>query len=198
MGRRPGAEGVFYTGGSVDAGLRCSHCHIDNAKQQGKLTLAVTTVPKWQTASGNVYKPGTAYDITVELVGEHLGDGTDNNGMTASIEKADGFTAGVLVADVGGRSDSEACQTSSAPNPLTTDPKATETTVVFGDCRAILSVAHATQDKARTKWHFRWIAPAAMSGDVKLFIAAVDGDKLSSSSLNDDVVEGVIVIKEGK
>jgi hypothetical protein len=196
-GRRPGAEGVFYTGGLVDSKLRCSSCHIDNRKLQGKISVEIDTKPAWRDQDGERgYEPGRTYDVTVRMIGEHRGDGTDNNGMTLTIEDREGATAGVFIADVGGRSDSEACLLSGAENPLLVEPTQTQTTAILADCRAVVSIARARDEQPRTRWHFKWIAPAAGTGDVVIYLGTVDGDAQSSSSLGDDVAEGAVLIRE--
>lgn len=198
MGRRPGGEGVFYTGGLTDATLRCSSCHIDDKKIQGKVSVELATTPMWRSQNGQrAYVPGQTYEVTVSLVGEHRGDGTDNNGMAVSIEDRFGATAGVYEADVGGRSDSQDCALSGAPNPLTTEPTKAQTTAILGDCRAVVSIARGKDEKPRTSWHFKWTAPPIGTGDVVIYLAAVDGNAQSATSLGDDIAEGAVLIREG-
>ncbi len=197
-GRRPGGEGIYYSGGAGDTGMKCTVCHVDNHQQQGKVSVTVSPSPAWQTVkSASAYQPGQTYTITVKLANEHLGDGTDNNGMTLTIEDAAGKVAGVFEPDVGGRSDSSACKAGIATDPLTGDPAASQTTTILGTCRAVLSVAHPNAGKARVSWNFKWTAPKTGTGALTVFVGAVDGDTSGTSSLNDDVAHAAVTLEEG-
>lgn len=205
---RAGAGGLYGTGGKLDHGIKCAHCHIDGA---GTIAtdITVTKLPSgsptgWDDVNGaDGYTPGATYRIAVALTGEHRtaihpmmpGVRTDLNGIAATLEAADGKLAGVLVSDSGQRSD--ACP---ATYPFTNggggydhQGPAGKTTVLFGDCHAALSL-HKT---AATSWTFDWEAPAAGTGDVTLHLGVVDGDTGGSSSLDDDVVERSFVLSEG-
>jgi hypothetical protein len=202
-GLRPGADGIFYTGGAQDFGMKCSHCHIDDQHQQGSIGVQVVPSPAWEDVSGSEgYAPGTTYTITVNLTGAHLGNISNNDGdenaFALTIEDGNGKLAGVLEANVGGKSDATACKNGTAADPLVVPPKPTagQTTVILGDCHAVVSTEHPASAAARTSWNFKWTAPAAGTGDVTIFVGAVDGDHEGKSSLGDDVVEASIVLKE--
>ncbi|HEX2678245.1 MAG TPA: hypothetical protein VHM19_16435 [Polyangiales bacterium] len=194
-GLRPGGNGYYYTGGIGDSGMTCSGCHI-NAKH--KISVRIDSNPLWEKAEGGIaYKPGQVYDIVVNLVGEHLGDGKDNNGMTLTIENDLGQVAGVFQDSLGQYSNTDYCHNNTLPDTLMTEPAYDQTTLIVGDCRAVISLEHPTNAKARKAWAMRWQAPKAGTGPVTLFVGVVDGDQPGSSSLNDDVAEGKQVLQEG-
>jgi hypothetical protein len=198
---RAGGGGIYGTGGATDYGIKCSHCHINNNNQQGHLTMNVVPTPAFQSVGGaDAYKPGQTYAITVTMMGEHLG--LANTAMTGNInqmaftveDNATGKLAGVLTSDEGKSSSS--C-TVADPYPKTynggvTNPSDTsKTTIVFGTCHAVLGLP----GQARTQWKFSWTAPA--SGDLTIFVGAVDGDTDGKSSLDDDAIELSIPLKKG-
>ena len=199
---RAGAGGIYGTGGARDYGIKCSDCHVQtNNPNAGLIDATVTPVPPWQNVGGeNGYLPGQQYVITVNLLNEHLGSDVgapgNNNGFALAIEDASGNPAGVYVTDSGERSD--ACSA--------TDPQVnsnTFTTVVWGDCHAVLFTGlyqpggASTPNVGRLSWTFDWIAPAAGAGDLTVFYGVVDGDTAAESSLDDDVKEGTIPLREG-
>jgi len=186
---RAGAGGIYGTGGAQDYGIKCSSCHIEGTTTWGQIDADISVTPSWGIVNGdNAYVPGSTYNFTVSLLNEHrLNDGNVQlNGFALAIEDASGKTAGVYITDSGERSDN--CN----PNDPTLDG-ATETTFVYGDCHAVLSI----QEMYRTVWNFQWTAPAAGSGDLTLFYSVVDGDQAGDNSKGDDVKEGTIPLKEG-
>ncbi len=199
-GTRPGADGIYYTGGTTDYGMKCSHCHINNKQQQGSVSITVVPTPGWQSVSGSDgYKPGMQYMVTVNLVGAHLGAAMDDqNGMNLTIEDANGAVAGVFTASIGSSSSAAACGTGTAADPKPSgQPTQGQSTVIYGNCHGVLGLEHEADGNARTSWTFSWTAPAAGTGDVTIFVGAVDGDHDGTSSLDDDVAEASIVLKEG-
>jgi hypothetical protein len=189
---RAGAGGFYGTGGRTDKGIKCSHCHI---KSEGKVGVNVTAVPAFVVAAADTkYVPGQRYTITVQLTGEHLRPGTMNNknGMTATIENASGQRAGRFIADAG--QDTNACPATN-PYPGGAGPVSPvgKTTFMYGDCHGVLPLDHP----GLTQWVFDWVAPAAGAGQLTLFIGAVDGDSDGSSSLDDDVAERALQLREG-
>ncbi len=134
------------------------------------------------------YTPGQKYQVDVKLVGEHLGLSgcgqylTHVNNFAATVEGASGKLAGVLGSDSGQSS-------SSCPKDL---PKPISgTTVLYGDCHALISSGAENM----SSWSFSWTAPAAGSGGLTLFYGAVDGDR-DMMSMNDDVKVGTIKLGE--
>ena len=128
--------------------------------------------------------------MQVELIGEHLGveRGGGQNGLSVAIEDMSGKTAGSYVTDT--QVDSRRC-------PSSFPRGASGTTVVFGDCHAILSNTNGRGQPALTKWKFQWIAPPAGAGDLLLFYAVLDGVG-SSRSTDDDVREGALRLREAR
>jgi len=184
---RGGAGGIYGTGSQHDWGIKCSHCHIGSP---GMIDLEFVIFPDWANVGGDpAYVPGERYTITMNMIGEHLGDPTDNrNGVNVVIEDAVGDRAGHYYTDSG--VDSVNCLPA-YPDP---DPPRV-TTYTYYDCHAVL--AAGTPSAILTSWTFDWEAPAAGTGDVTIFWGAVDGDKNDLSSLDDDVKEGVIQLREG-
>lgn len=199
---RAGAGGYYGTGGRKDKGIKCSHCHILAPGVQSSIGVTVTTTPAF-VVSGNdtKYVPGQTYMVTIALTGEHLGGGkgsndptsmNNKNSMAATIENANGQRAGRFVADSG--QDTNACP---AQNPYPGAPGPVSpvgmTTFMYGDCHGVLPLQHSKL----TSWRFTWYAPAAGAGDLTLYIGMVDGDTDGHSSLDDDVLEKSIPLKEG-
>ncbi len=216
---RAGGGGIFGTGGQQDYGIKCSHCHINDKKQQGhiKLVLNVSYTSGgaktgWPKKGGvDSYVPGTTYTISAVMMGEHLGgiiNGVDNgdaNGMVLTIEDANGKLAGTLTSDSGQSSANAACSTPAGltdPFPYVinggTSYPAGKTTVIFGDCHAVMSLDQISSPSvAITSWTFTWTAPAAGAGPLTIFYGAVDGNYDAVSSLGDDVTELAIALDEG-
>jgi hypothetical protein len=187
---RAGAEGIYGTGGRTDFGVKCSHCHIE---PEGLIDLAVDAVPAFGDVGGErAYAPGQRYTLTVRLIGEHLIAGAENrNGMALTIEDASGRRAGRFISDAG--QDSSNCPQSDPYPAGGTKQPATKTTVLYGDCHAVLPLGHARM----TSWTFDWVAPSAGAGGLTMFVAVVDGDTGGESSLADDVVERALPLHEG-
>lgn len=185
---RCGAGGIYGLGSPADFGIKCSDCHID---AQAAFQVQIDESPDFMT-SGNtkLYQPGQTYDIQISIINEvHAMDENSNltlNGFTASFEAADGAAMGVLVADLG-RSDS--CPA----NAPTAVQNVHNRTMVYGDCHAVLS----EPEVGDSSWTFQWIAPQSGSGDVTMWYGVVDGDHHDKSSLDDDTVQGNLLLSEG-
>lgn len=186
---RAGAEGIWYTGSSQDYGLKCSACHIEG---EGLIGVTIVPTPAWVTVGGDPgYTPNTAYTITLTMTGEHLGGaagaGGDNDGFAAAFEDASGNRAGEYST---GNSSSTACGATWPGTAPTGDA------YTYGDCHAVVFLERLN-DPQNHIWDFTWTSPAAGAGDVTLFYSVVDGNTGAESSLDDDVVEGTVVLREG-
>jgi hypothetical protein len=194
-GSHPGGGHLFGTGGGKDWGITCAMCHINNANQQGMLTSQLTWVP---ALSAGKYVPGTAYVVTIKMLGEHLGmTGTTNvNGFAMTFEDVNGTPKGTILGE---------SQTTCAPVPVPPidgplgnggltwtyqDP------YVGNTCRTVASLDHFGSTGAKTSWNFKWTAPAAGSGTVYAYYGIVDGNS-DQKSLGDDVKMGKLQINEG-
>ena len=187
-GARPGAGGLYGSGGAGDLGVRCSFCHTGG---EGRIDVKVTASPAWLGDDGQrSYQPDARYEVRVELIGEHRGveRGGGQNGLAVAIEDATGKTAGAYITDTG--VDSRQC-------PSSFPRGASGTTVAFGDCHAILSNSNGRGQPALTSWQFTWRAPPAGAGDLLLFYAVVDGTG-GRRSTDDDVREGVLRLQEAR
>jgi hypothetical protein len=172
----PGAGGLIATGGTSDHNITCAACHI---KAEGRIGVTFTPSPAWSLANNvAAYAPGQTYAITVKLTGEHLGQSGCSpyvngniNGFGAAFESDAGKPAGTLASDSG----------QTAANCPQANPQAMSgTTLTYGDCHAIVSLADKTL-AGTTSWTFRWTAPPAGTGPVTLFYGAVDGDCMMDS-----------------
>jgi hypothetical protein len=190
---RAGSAGIYGTGGKQDHGIKCSSCHI---KGKGQIDVSIVPSPAWQDVGGQEgYKPGQKYDITINLLNEHLHStaNDDNNGFGFTIEDAAGKLSGVLQSSSGQTSSS--CP---ATDPFPTNGNtAGQNSVMYGDCHGIMHLPHPAASVPFTKWTFTWTAPAAGKGDLTMFVGVVDGDTGGESSLKDDTVERTIPLKQG-
>ena len=184
QGAHAGAGDIWSTGSVRDRGIACLHCHVDDARQQGMIAVEISYDPP--LSAGN-YAPGTAYTVTVALLGEHLGlsdQASDTNGFAATYEDVNGNELGALQADL-----SDGCP---AETPVHGDAFAPGTTYTYGDCHAIASLGKP----GLTSWTYRWTAPAAGSGTVYAYHGVVDGDA-DRRSLGDDVKMDRAELAEG-
>src|SRR6185369_9970219 len=97
-------------------------------------------------------------------------------------EDAGGKLAGVLSSDSG---QSSASCPQAMPKPIN------GTTVLYGDCHAIL----ASGTQSLTEWSFSWKAPASGSGPLTLFYGIVDGN-CDMMRMEDDVKVGTVKMGE--
>ena len=195
---RAGAGGIYGTGGKQDLGIQCSDCHINGAGSIG-ISLTITKAPSgtatgWDVVNGgDGYQPGATYQIQVDMTGQHKFAATnmDTNGMSATFEDQSGKLAGVLTSDSGQTSSS--CPATYPYGTNHKGPGGSATTVLFGDCHAIIPFLNVQ----RTSWTFQWTAPAAGTGAVTMYVSLVDGDTGGSSSLDDDSITMSYVLAEG-
>jgi hypothetical protein len=187
VGGKPGAGGIYGTGGQSDHGITCAVCHINAA---GQIGASFSVSPAWAKVGGqDAYQPGTTYQITVNLTGEHLGVGTttNQNGMNLTIEDVSGKPVGTFTSDTGVTS--SACPSSF---PATAP---TGTTYLFGDCHGVLFIQKT--GSGNTTWKFSWTAPPAGTGTVTAYYGLVDGkDPGGKSCLDDDVKVGTFKLQE--
>src|SRR5215203_1209669 len=70
-GANPGGGGIIGTGGAGDFNITCAHCHIGN---ENKIDAKVDMTPPLGSVGGQAaYDPGQTYQVTISLIGEHLG-----------------------------------------------------------------------------------------------------------------------------
>lgn len=191
---KPGAGGIYGTGGQTDFGVKCSHCHIPDPAMPSRIDVRVDAAPAFQDLGGGDlgYVPGQRYAITINLLNENrhaTPPGQDKNGFAATVENASGRRAGRFISDSG--QDSASCPSTV---PITTDvQRAGRTSLLYGDCHGVLFIARPFL----TQWRYDWIAPSSGSGELKMFVGVVDGDAGGDSSLGDDAKEIVLPLLEG-
>jgi hypothetical protein len=179
----PGSGMLYYTGSRRDLGLRCSSCHVE---APGRIRAEVVFSPE---LSDGRYAPGRRYDVTVRMNGESRGIAecmppmVNRNAMVAMLVGPDGFPAGTISPDRGGRQCGNRYPAYAAP----------QTTVVFGDCDAVVG---GQDDRALTTWRFSFDAPSTGAGEATLWIGMVDGDCMFDS-YRDDVYETAVRMPEG-
>ncbi|HRI65089.1 MAG TPA: hypothetical protein PK156_12660 [Polyangium sp.] len=184
--KNPGGGGIIGTGGAMDHNLMCAHCHVEASNQ---IDLKFDFTPPLEMVGGQpVYAPGQTYQVAVNLVGEHLGTSgcgqylAHTNNFAATVENGSGKVAGMLRSDAG--------QTSASCPQTMPDPKL-GSTLLYGDCHAIVS----SGEQNVTSWSFSWQAPDAGAGSVTLYYGAVDGN-CDMMSMGDDVKMGNMKIGE--
>jgi hypothetical protein len=189
---RGGGSGIYGTGSQTDFGILCTHCHD---KSPGKVDATVGFAPALLGAAGaEKYLPGQAYQVTVDLVGEHLGIGKagNYNAMVATFEDAGGRIAGTMAADSTGSSTNCPANAPADPNVA---PYDTKTTIMYGDCHGVLPIFNGPAHN-RTRWTFTWTAPAAGRGTVTMYYGLTDGDGDETSD-GDDNKLGTKKLTEG-
>lgn len=193
-GQNAGAGGYYGTGSATDFGVRCSHCHVTSpGDPPPAVTAIVDAVPPFGNVGGNRgYTPGTTYRLTIRQIGDRIGlppAMRNINGIAATIEDSNGRVAGQLRPDGVVVSPCPSAPPWGTGSSVPTRPAsyAGRTTTVYGDCHAVLSLG----DPGRTTWTFDWVAPAAGSGTLTLFLGLVDGGAgpRGLSSFQDDVFE---------
>lgn len=185
-GSQPGGGGLIGTGSPQDHYVTCADCHTG---AQSQIDVKFVFTPSLPTVGGQpTYSPGQTYKVDVTLVGEHLGkSGCDQytsniNNFAAAFADGSGKTAGTLASDSG---ESAASCKSTAPQPPS------GTTIVYGDCHAVM----ASGKPDVTAWTFSWTAPQGGAGAVNLYYGAVDGN-CDMMSMNDDVKVGAMKLGE--
>lgn len=195
-GNHPGGGHIWGTGSGKDWGITCAMCHVNDATQQGGITSQFTWVP---ALSAGKYVPGTAYVVTIKLLGEHLGMAkpTSNvNGFAMTFENVNGAPMGTLRGE-----NQTTCPAPPVP-PIDGPLGNGGLTWVYQDpynanaCRTVASLAHLSSSGVKTSWNFKWTAPPAGSGTVFAYYGIVDGNA-DLKSFGDDVKLGKIQMAEG-
>ncbi|MFT3764287.1 MAG: hypothetical protein QM820_02005 [Minicystis sp.] len=185
-GKMPGGGGIIGTGSARDRSITCAHCHMNAA---GQIDVKLDFSPPLPTVGGQAtYAPGQTYQVSVQLVGEHLGQSgcgqylTHVNNFAAAFEDVSGQPAGALASDSG--QSSKSCPPA-VPSPIN------GTTVLYGDCHAVTS----SGKESTSAWSFSWTAPAGGTGAVTVYYGAVDGN-CDMMSMGDDVKVGKMKLGE--
>jgi hypothetical protein len=168
-----GGSNIYYTGSPRFRGWTCTACHLDAPQD---LLLNVSSEPAGLLLD-RVYVPDTAYTITVAFASETRGLEANANYNTFAAELVDGEGS-----PVGGffGFDENLMKTTPAQDVL---------------------FARGQKNVQVTAWTFKWQAPAAGTGYLDLYLAAVDGNGADSATeasdpLGDDVSTGVLRLAE--
>ena len=192
-----GGGGLSFSGSPRSAGHDCAVCHTDPPR---RVRMAIDADPV--ALFDNGYQPGAMYRMRVRLVGEHaaldslsVGDKCqptvdhrcDDNGFALEIADAVGAPRGTF-APLG--ADGSCAGAASAVD-------AESQVLAGGD-----AVVHSGYHHGIDAWAFCWKAPAAGTGPLMIFAAAVDGNGGDGTAANpsdtvgDDVVSGSVPLLE--
>jgi hypothetical protein len=192
-----GGGGLAFSGSPRSAGHDCAVCHTDPPR---RVRMAIDADPVAIFAEG--YQPGTTYKLRVRLVGEHAavealsaGDACqppvdhrcDDNGYALEIADAVGAPRGTFA-------------------PLGADGSCGGAAPAVDAASEVLAagdaVVHSGYHHGLDAWAFCWKAPAAGTGPLTIFAAAVDGNggdgtaENPSDTVGDDVVSGRVPLLE--
>jgi hypothetical protein len=199
------SEGLYFTGAPRFASLDCSSCHTDGPQKVGLLLNADDP-----TLFSTGYKPGTIYELQIELTNETEGVTYKTPTCTDPPAPGDNFNYvqcnnngfGLEIDDSSGTPLAPKDMKSSIycpqrPGANGTCPPADFTTdqalvAPGGDAvfDAKVYSADPNQPKLVTRndalsWRFFWTAPPAGTGPLTVYVAAVDGNGGVGKAIND-------------
>jgi hypothetical protein len=151
----PGAGGggrIFYTGSPREHRWTCAACHVD---APGELRVGLDA--DHGLLDERSYVPGTTYHVVVTIENERLG-------LSAARANFNGMVAAFL-------------DDANAPAGDITNAPADQFAVQLRT--TVLSASTAV---GVTRWEFDWVAPAAGTGAVTLYLGVVDGNGAGSGA----------------
>jgi len=170
-----GGGGLFYVGSPRERGWTCAACHLDAPR---RTRVGASSDPP-ELIGGGVYAAGQRYRLTFVLENEYLGLSSPRSNYNAIVLSA---------------------LTSQASSAGSFSGYAAEDYHARGN--SILASAGRTPNE--TTWSFDWVAPAAGTGQVRLFVAVVDGNAANSDPtvtltdpFGDDLAVGQLSFAEG-
>jgi hypothetical protein len=207
------SEGIYFTGAPRFLSMVCDKCHTDGP---GVVRLKLGADDPSLFDGG--YRPGQTYELEVALQGET--EGLDHSGATCTepplasekytyvpcnnnnfaleIDTGSGPLAGPMTyctqAPAGG-----ACPPAGIDDETVLSP---DNDAVFGNRTHQAANPRVVAPNDPTTWHLWWSAPAAGSGPVTIYVAAVDGnggDGTAASdqdTIGDDTVQASFFIQE--
>ena len=208
------AEGIYFTGAPRFSGEDCSSCHRDGPH---RVTLALGVDDATLFTTG--YVPGQTYELSVSLGNESKGlayvtptctdvppagggvayQQCNNNNFALEIDAADGALAGPGTFCAAPPSQGDCPATSPSGDEVVVAP---DGDAVLGNDAHSMSMPYQRIANDVTSWHLWWSAPAAGSGPVTVYVAAVDGNGGSGTvasdqdPFGDDTVRGVFHVSE--
>jgi len=196
--KQDGSDKIAFTGSPRFTGHTCEVCHTDAPHTVG---LQVQADDESLFTDG--WTANKQYHLRVVLLNEHEGvdyrasgdscgdldayKPCDNNGFAFEVDASDSTPAGKYVPVA-----ANACA-NSGPVPVDVD------SIVISDGTA---VAHTGSHKAQLAWDFCWTAPAAGTGTLTAYVAAVDGNggdgtvNFPYNTTGDDVATGQLLFPE--
>ncbi|MEO6954580.1 MAG: hypothetical protein ABI321_22470 [Polyangia bacterium] len=207
------AEGIYFTGAPRFSGIDCSSCHTDGPRKV-TLDLGVDDVTLFSTG----YVPGQTYELSVTLGNETEGleystptctdvppsdsgvtyQQCNNNNFALEIDTATGPVTGTSFCAAPPSQGSCPAKSSSGDEVVV----APDGDAVFANDAHSMSMPYQRLANDATSWHLWWSAPAAGSGPVTIYVAAVDGNGGSGTVTSDqdpygdDTVRGVFHVRE--
>jgi len=160
-----GGNGIYFTGSPRFLRYDCTMCHITRS---GKVEVELSSNPPGLFSEG-LYRPDTNYNVRVRFPRERQGLSANINPNVFALELStrDNQRGGTI-------------------------ERVEPSVVKVNDPNLALVVADG-EHNAVTEWSFVWRAPAASTGSITAYLAAIDGDGAISRFMeegdpyNDDV-----------
>jgi len=207
-------EGVYFTGAPRFSSLQCATCHTDGPGQV-RLRLGADDPSIFDAG----YVAGTTYLLEVEISGETRGleyasvgcteppgprdtypyQQCNSNSFALEIDAFDGPLAGMGVF-CAGPPVAGMCPAANGQNDEVI--VAPDGDAVFARRQHSSAQPHVVLRNDPTSWHLWWTAPAAGTGAVTVYVAAVDGNGGDGTAKNDqdpygdDTVQAQFTLRE--
>jgi hypothetical protein len=208
------SEGVYFTGAPRFSSLQCATCHTDGPGQV-RLKLGADDPSLFDAG----YVPGTTYLLEVEVLGETRGldyssvgcteppgprdtfqyQQCNSNSFALEIDAFDGplagqgvFCSGAPVAGMCPAANAQSDEVVVAPDG----------DAVFAQRQHSATQSYLVLRNDPTSWHLWWTAPAAGTGALTVYLAAVDGNGGDGTAtndqdpFNDDTVQAQFTLQE--
>jgi hypothetical protein len=208
------SEGVYFTGAPRFSGLQCATCHADGP---GQVRLKLGADDPSIFTSG--YIPGVTYLFEVEISGETRGldyasvgcteapgpkdtftyEQCNSNSFALEIDAFDGPLAGMNTFCSGPPVAGVCPATNDTSDEVIVSP---DGDAVFGQRQHAQNQPYRVLRNDPTSWHLWWTAPAAGTGALTVYVAAVDGNGGDGSAVNDqdpyndDTVQASFTLRE--
>jgi len=169
-----GGGGLFYVGSPRERGWTCAACHL-NAPRRTR--VAASSDPP-ELIGGGAYAPGQRYRLTFVLENEYLGLSSPRSNYNT-----------IVLSAISGQTTAAGSFSGYAAEDY--------------HARGTAILASAGRTPNETTWAFDWTAPVAGTGQVRLFVAVVDGNAAKSDPnvtltdpFGDDLAVGQLTFAE--